>query len=101
VPSPNVSKAQIDDNTLSAVAAISIHDVWAVGMKFVEGSKVPRQTLILQWNGVSWRVMASPNSSQPNNLLAIAAVSTNDVWAVGNMSSDTTAAQPLNEHCLF
>jgi hypothetical protein len=99
VPSPNVGKAQLDDNTLSAVTAISAHDVWAVGMKFVEFSKIPRQTLILHWNGVIWRVIASPNGSQPNNdLLAITAVSTNDVWTVGNMSSDTTFPQPLTEH---
>lgn len=99
VSSPNVGKAQIDDNTLSAVTAISAHDIWAVGMKVVAGSKIPRQTLILHWNGVIWRVIASPNGSQPNNdLLAIAAISTADVWAVGNTSSDTTFPQPLTEH---
>src|SRR6266699_534991 len=99
VPSPSVGKAQIEDNILSAVTATSAQDVWAAGMKVVEGSKVPRQTLILHWDGKSWHVMDSPNGSQPNNeLFGIAAISTGDVWAVGDMSSDTTPPQPLTEH---
>ncbi len=99
VPSPSVGKAQIEDNILSAVTATSAQDVWAAGMKVVEGSKVPRQTLILHWDGKSWHVMDSPNGSQPNNeLFGIAAISTSDVWAVGDMSSDTTPPQPLTEH---
>src|SRR6266568_4305400 len=39
VPSPSVGKAQIEDNILSAVTATSAQDVWAAGMKVVEGSK--------------------------------------------------------------
>src|SRR6266700_3509778 len=89
IPSPSVGKAQIEDNILSAVTATSAQDVWAAGMKVVEGSKVPRQTLILHWDGKSWHVMDSPNGSQPNNeLFSIAAISTVDGWAVGDMSSD-------------
>src|SRR5258706_5160860 len=40
--------------------------------------------LIEHWNGSSWSVVSSPNGS--NELYAVAAVSANDVWAVGQQT---------------
>ena len=41
-------------------------------------------TLILHWDGASWSVVPSPNvGSLGNHLEGVAAVSADDVWAVG------------------
>jgi hypothetical protein len=78
-PSPN---NQI--NELRGVAALSTNDVWAVGFRG-GGSKTPLETLILHWNGISWNQVASPNlSGAANQLFGVAAISANDIWAVGS-----------------
>src|SRR6266702_4571411 len=42
------------------------------------------QTLIEQWNGTNWNVVSSPNvGSYANYLDGVAAVSANNIWAVG------------------
>jgi hypothetical protein len=80
VESPNVSSA---GNYLNKVAVISPTDVWAVGYYDAIGS--PAQTLTLHWNGVQWSVMPSPNVGSGDNVLSsVVAISSNDVWAVGN-----------------
>ena len=40
-------------------------------------------TLTEHWNGTAWSVVASPNAGTINSLQSVAAVSANDVWAVG------------------
>jgi len=56
------------------------------------------QTLIEHWNGTSWSVVSSPNvSGASNELLAVAAVSPTDVWAVGD-SNTSGVEQALIEH---
>jgi hypothetical protein len=61
-------------------------------------------TLIQHWNGTQWAVVPSPNPTPPlsggpvsNELYGIAAVSANDVWAVGQ-SVDFGAGQTLIVH---
>ncbi len=95
VPSPNPN---LYGNDLYGVAAVSANDVWAVGYSY--SSTGVYQTLIEQWNGTSWSVVASPNVGSSNNkLLAVAAVSASDVWAVGDSSNTTTGAiKTLIEH---
>ena len=67
----------------SGITALSANDVWAVG-------DTPNSaTLIVHWDGKRWSVVPSPNPGHlaPNgyNLLSsVAAVSANDVWAVGD-----------------
>ncbi len=94
VDSPNVDVG----NELQAVAAVSNDDVWAVGThytgttKFSDTRGVPgvRQTLIEHWDGKSWKVIPSPNVGTHNNrLLGVAAVSRDDVWAVGYYGDDS------------
>src|SRR5207302_262184 len=41
------------------------------------------QTLALHWNGSSWSQIPSPNPQGSDQFVAVAAVATNDVWAVG------------------
>jgi hypothetical protein len=83
-PSPN------NDAILNDVAAVSANNVWTVGYYFNNGfSGGGSQTLIEQWNGTQWSVISSPNSgSQYNDLIGVAAVSANNVWAVGNSNSN-------------
>jgi hypothetical protein len=82
------------DNRLYSIAAVSPDDVWAVGFSGT-GTFGTLRTLILHWNGAKWSIMPSPNagSNTPNALYGVAAVSPNDVWAVGwtgnNASSQT------------
>jgi hypothetical protein len=79
------------EGNLTAVTALSATDAWVVGQ--YEGPDSLQRTLIEHWNGSSWTQIPSPNSSKTGNILtSVAAVSTNDVWAVGNGDG------PLIEH---
>jgi hypothetical protein len=64
---------------LSAVAAVSPRDVWAVGH---QGSTDAGTPLTEHWNGSAWSVVPGPMIAQ-GYLLGVSAVSSNDVWAVG------------------
>ena len=73
------------DNVLEGVDGVAANDLWAVGhadrTDFVGSS-----SLTYRWNGTRWTRVPSPNlgnSEASNNLLAVAAVSSRDVWAVG------------------
>jgi hypothetical protein len=77
-PDPGVISDQ-----LSGVAAISANDVWAVGSYASLDSGY--QTLIEQWNGQTWSTIRSPNPGVISDQLSgVAAISANDVWAVGS-----------------
>lgn len=92
-PSPN----PVGDDTLFAVAAISTSDVWAVGSSN-QGSATPH-TLTEHWNGSSWSVIASPNAGPTfNKLLAVTAISSSNVWAVGYYQTNSGSVQTLVEH---
>jgi len=78
VPSPNPSAV----SDLYRVAAVSATDVWAVGGYVSDG----RRTLTMRWNGTQWSIVPSPNlgtTNEFNYLNDVAALSANDVWAVG------------------
>jgi hypothetical protein len=92
------------DTWLSGVVAIAANDVWAVGDQWARPTRPHgHRTLIEHWNGSSWKVVRSPNggpstpvrttksswaagAKEPltvSTLDAIAAISPNDIWAVG------------------
>ncbi len=71
---------------LTAVAAVSDADVWAVGMN---GSR----WVISHWDGRGWRLTRSAVVA-----LDIEAVSARDVWAVGESSPRPGAARPASLH---
>jgi len=82
-----------DYDYLNGVATISASDVWTVGQSNGINSNGIYQTLVEHWDGTSWSIVTSPNpGTSSNNLNAVAAVSTNDIWAVG------ASGQPLIEH---
>ena len=87
VSSPNPGGS----NFLFGAASVSANDVWAVGEATDATGR--QLTLTEHWNGTAWSVVASPNvGSGFNVLFAAAAVSANDVWAVGEFFSTSTAS---------
>lgn len=100
VPVPrarNLPGSGNDNDSLSGVAAISTKNVWAVGS--YQNSNQIEQTLIEQWNGTSWSVVFSPNAAHSDEdiLNGVAAVSANDVWAVGTYVNSNQIDQTLIE----
>ncbi len=91
--SPTISGA-----TLSAVAAVSPTDIWAVGF---QGSGPT--TLAENFNGTSWSEVTTPNPAGTTfeTLNSVSAASSNAVWAVGHSetvnSNDVGVATPLVE----
>jgi hypothetical protein len=80
VPSPNPSAGTV----LDSMAAISAGDAWAVGYTGM-GTLTCRRcaTLILHWNGTTWKRVPSPNPSAGSQLDGVAATSAGNAWAVG------------------
>lgn len=101
VPSPNPSISSVSNDVLEGVAALADTDVWAVGNYSNTSGNNVKHTLIERWNGSAWSVVPSPDmGSMGSELLGVAALSDSDVWAVGDVSTSTTAngARSLIEH---
>jgi len=95
VPSPNPSPLF---NDLYSVTCALESQCWAVGDYFnIETDTF--QTLIEQWDGASWSVVPSPNTStaQPNFLNRVTCASASQCWAVGDYDTFSTN-QTLIEH---
>jgi hypothetical protein len=89
VPSPSSGP---NLNQLDGVAAVSANDVWAVGT--FQDTHFNSQALIEHWDGNAWSIVDSPaGASMANALNAVAAIATDDVWAVGQHGN-----VPLIEH---
>ncbi len=90
----------------TAVTALSPTDVWATGAEVGRtGGRHPRTfpiAAIEHWDGTSWSIVTSPNPNPggASTLQGIAAISANDIWAVGAFGG--TSAVPseftLTEH---
>lgn len=107
VASPN--PPSMGPTYFTSVTCVSTSECWAVGVSF-PGSV--RQTLIERWDGNSWAIVASPNSSptQHNLLSSVTCVSASDCWAVGysvvsglaletrSLSDGTELLGPLSSH---
>ena len=83
VPSPNAGSGQ--GNALNGVTCTSTSNCWAVGV--YQGASA-QQTLIEQWNGSSWQIVSSLNSSTTltNYLNAVTCSSATDCWEIGRAS---------------
>src|SRR5260221_4595557 len=82
VASPNVGGVS-RENFLTSVVAISAQNIWAVGS---HNNGTADRTLIMHWNGSSWKIAASSNRGGPaseNFLTGVAAASASEIWAVG------------------
>ncbi len=94
VPSPSPGPNR---NSLFGVAAISANDVWAVGYadRTMFSDLV---TVVLHWDGSAWTQVPSPSpGSWESALYGVAAISTNNVWAVG-YARDSVNYRTLVEH---
>src|SRR5580704_5819807 len=75
--------------SLSGASADATNDAWAVGFSTPQKpANAASLTLILHWDGTSWKVVQSPNVGpktqfQSNTLLGLTANSANDIWAFG------------------
>jgi hypothetical protein len=78
----------VENNVLYGVTCNSATNCWAVGYSTDPTGNVD-QTLIEQWNGTSWSIVTSPNTSptQDNMLFGVTCVSTSDCWAVGSYNT--------------
>lgn len=92
ISSPNAGSSELD-----GVTATSASDAWAVG--YGTNSSFTSISLAEHWNGSAWSIVSTPNPSASNGtfLLAAAAVSTSDVWAVGDYLG-SSSNEPLIEN---
>lgn len=94
VSSPNVGSSH---NQLEGITALAANNIWAVGTYFNVQNPRANLTLIEHWDGSKWSVVPSPNTQEGiNNLVAIAAISANNIWAVGD--GETPGYITLVEH---
>ncbi len=88
-----------DFDSLVAVSALSRTDAWSVGI--TDDFDMPPygfRTLAEHWDGRTWSQIPMPNSTKTtwDQLNGVAAIASNDVWAVGN--EGTSPYGSLIEH---
>ncbi len=83
---------------LHAVSAAGPQQVWSVGMQR-DGSGRP-QPFTQRWNGSHWQVVASPTITSFGEaiFLDVAALSADDVWAVGAYNHEVVNSRALIAH---
>jgi len=82
---PLASVYPVQAAQLNGAAAIVPGNGWAVGT-VADPSSLASQTLAYHWDGTAWRRTPTPDpggAKAGNQLAAVAARATNDVWAVG------------------
>jgi hypothetical protein len=90
-----------DQNWLTSVTAVASNDVWAVGLTRDLDWGIQDRTLTEHWGGTKWTRVRSRNPTGDwfkNDLWGVAAVGSDDVWAVGSHGIDPTSDPPLAEH---
>jgi hypothetical protein len=84
-------------SVLSGVADISPTDAWAIGEQTTEtvtenplSFNTSSQLVIDRWDGTQWSVVPGPAfaAGDAPSLTTMAAVSANDIWAIGNLLTD-------------
>jgi hypothetical protein len=70
---------------MTAAAALSPTNVWAVGYANTTSSK--QSTVAAHWNGTRWTRVATPSPSGSDVLLGVGAAGPGNVWAVGNSNA--------------
>jgi hypothetical protein len=94
VKSPNPG-GPARDQELDSVAGVSAKNAWAVGF-YYNGSF--DQSIILHWNGTSWKQQKSPDQgSRGTFLFGVRASSPSNAWAAGS-SYNGTADKTLIVH---
>ncbi len=99
VSSPNLGST-IDDY-LTSVAVVSANDIWAVGPAYPTVAQCPNRDLVEHWDGNAWTLISAPalNEDCSDELFGVAAVATDDVWAVGKGYDPVNKGDaPITEH---
>jgi hypothetical protein len=87
-----------DEEELLDVSAAAADDVWAVGSEG-QPSFNDKQIEIQHWNGTAWSFVSPLQASFNNILSGVAAIASDDVWAVGDLSTGGTGrGRALVEH---
>jgi hypothetical protein len=95
-PNPKVSNTQ---TYINGVAAISASDVWAVGYAQMRTDGVVAKKpapATLHFDGTQWKEI--PAAKCVCVFTAVAAIASDDVWAVGNTLSDSFDSEPMAQH---
>lgn len=71
---------RVSSGGLSALAALSADDIWAVG---ASGEPAGTAGFIAHWDGHAWRAIAHPTPPDGVQFSAIAALASDDIWAGG------------------
>jgi len=88
----------LDLNELSGVTAISRTDAWASGSESNVNGQNFSVPYVLHWNGAKWALVRTPNrGGEGSRLTGISALSTADIWAVGQTQQLDGAIEPVTE----
>jgi hypothetical protein len=87
VPTPPLPSGGINGpgGQFFGISAAASNDVWGVGFKIGPDNPDFGLQLIEHWDGTAWSEVTSP-LVEGDSLRAVAAISANDVWAVGDRS---------------
>jgi hypothetical protein len=86
-----------DNSAFNSIVAVASKDVYAVGYQPAANGAV--LTLIEHWDGTSWKVVPSPNGNKTGSVLfSITAISSTDIWAVGDKVAPNVAIKTLTMH---
>lgn len=103
-PSPQLPQDAQPQNVLGAITAISAKSAWALGFYTNDSAQTAQgQTWALYWDGAVWSRISAPRLQLPgdanldgyNDVAAIAATATGDVWAVGTLNSQGQQSKTL------
>jgi PKD repeat protein len=89
LPSPN--SETVRSSVLNSVGCMSASACWAVGYRIDGDVRYGgnTQTLIEQWDGSTWSIVASPNTDGGvNELNSISCGASSECWAVGRSYND-------------
>ena len=109
------ARAKFVNVAFTALTATSTRDAWLVGqLRLGNANSSQVRPFIAHWDGKAWKVQPSPRNPLPfhpdrgdvgevNELAGISAISSTNVWAVGNYAVTTvhgavTASGGLIEH---
>jgi hypothetical protein len=93
IPLVNTNSSLMNSVSISAKT-----DAWAVGTQYKNANTII-DTIAQHWNGQSWTVVSTPSPHNNVDILsAVADISPNDAWAVGNGSGSNGFSQALIEH---
>ena len=71
------------EGEVRGLAAPSADNIWAVGSFQAQTRTTTTRGAFLHWNGKTWTIVPSPSRGSETLLTSLAALSSDDIWAVG------------------